>query len=48
MKEKFRRVRYWRFTVESCGGPWTFPPERINDCYLNGFFIFRLFVGWMR
>lgn len=47
MKEKLRR-NGWYFTVEYCGGSWNWIPERINDQYLNGFFIFRLFIGWMR
>ena len=38
----------WRFTVEYVGGPWEWMPARINDNYLNGFFIGKWYIGWMR
>ena len=38
----------WRFGIEHVGGPIDWFPARMKDEYLNGFFWFRWFFGWMR
>lgn len=48
MKEKNPSdVGKWHFTAQYCGGKWSWF-ERIDDGYLNGFFIGKRFVGMIR
>lgn len=45
-------MKDWKFTIEyvdwPVNGPASWLPSRVNDFYLNGYFIGCWFIGWMR